>query len=261
MIFLTEVYLKEKNPERCIRLRRTLERAVGFSARAQTRRGGWGYVSAAESGDFDEGSATAVQLHALIVARNAGIPVPRTTLDRAKEYCRQSTVIAVPRPDQAQVEAGMTYSLQSPSSHPRPPITIAALAAFHLANEGDSALALQWLNYTHAELTRAELRGRPYDLTYWQFTQFYLAQVLYRLDEDGHARLRPDLAKLERDDRPTLLRWSRYRASLFNLVASSQTPDGSWQSEGGIYLGPVYTTATYLIIFQMDTGHLAFCRR
>jgi len=48
-----------------------------FTGKAQTNRGGWGYVSANDGGGFDEGSVTVTQVQALRAARDAGVPVPR----------------------------------------------------------------------------------------------------------------------------------------------------------------------------------------
>ena len=48
---------------------------VEFSAAAQTSRGGWGYVSAKDGNDFDEGSTCVTQVQGLRACRNAGIPV------------------------------------------------------------------------------------------------------------------------------------------------------------------------------------------
>ena len=39
-----------------------LTKAVEFTGKAQTNRGGWGYDSAADGGDFDEGSVTITQM-------------------------------------------------------------------------------------------------------------------------------------------------------------------------------------------------------
>src|SRR5579884_3585661 len=57
-LFLSCVVGEEEEGDRRRRLVDILERACKFSHAAQTNRGGWGYISAREGGNFDEGSVT-----------------------------------------------------------------------------------------------------------------------------------------------------------------------------------------------------------
>jgi len=59
-----------------------LTRAVQFTCKAQTSRGGWGYVSVLDGNDWDEGSVSVTQVQALRAARNAGIAIPREAIDK-----------------------------------------------------------------------------------------------------------------------------------------------------------------------------------
>ncbi|MCS7014498.1 MAG: hypothetical protein NZM42_00075 [Gemmatales bacterium] len=256
--FLSQVLGEESDPRRREQLRRALERAVEFSARAQTRLGGWGYVSAAEGQDFDEGSVTITQLQALRAARDAGIPVPKETIDKAKDYLRKSTQIVRHDPDPRKREAGVIYSLRHGGGNVRPPLTAAGIACMFSAGEYENDLAIQWLNYC--------MRNIPIDRTgrdsfgHWEYTHFYYAQVLYVLGEDRHAKLRPDLAEAERRDpsQRLLLKWSRYREVVFEYLKSRQSANGSWTGSG---VGPVFTTALHLIIMQLDKATLPIFQR
>ena len=65
MLFLSQVYgeeSEEEGNERRLDLRSVLTNAVSFSVAAQTSRGGWGYVSAKDGNDFDEGSTCITQV-------------------------------------------------------------------------------------------------------------------------------------------------------------------------------------------------------
>src|SRR5262252_8380207 len=53
MLFLASVYGEEEDGERRKKLEDVLTRAVDFCIKAQTPRGGWGYVSSADGGGFD----------------------------------------------------------------------------------------------------------------------------------------------------------------------------------------------------------------
>ena len=57
MLFLSQVLGEEEDTDRRQELIEVLQNAVTFSVSAQTKKGGWGYVSAKED-DFDEGSTT-----------------------------------------------------------------------------------------------------------------------------------------------------------------------------------------------------------
>ena len=79
------VVAQEEDGERRKKLEDVLTRGADFTAKAQTNRGGWGYVSAKDGGGFDEGSTTITQLQALRAARNAGIAVPREIIEKAQK--------------------------------------------------------------------------------------------------------------------------------------------------------------------------------
>src|SRR5205085_3729814 len=121
LLFLSCVYGEEEDADRRKRLEQILTKAVEFCGKAQTERGGWGYVSAKEGGGFDEGSVTITQLQALRAAKNAGIVVPKTIIDKAVKYLKDCTT---PR-------GGVIYSLAHggpAAGAERPPLTAAAIA-------------------------------------------------------------------------------------------------------------------------------------
>src|SRR5262249_60184142 len=82
---------EEEDAARHERLEKMLTKAVEFCGRAQTDRGGWGYKSGTDNGNFDEGSVTITQLQALRAAKNAGIIVPKSIIDKATDYLRKCT--------------------------------------------------------------------------------------------------------------------------------------------------------------------------
>lgn len=257
LMFLSQVFGEENDPRRREQLRRVLERAVEFSARAQTRLGGWGYVSALDGGGFDEGSVTVTQLQALRAARDAGIPVPKETIDKAKDYLRKSTRTVRHDSDPRKREAGVIYSLQGGGGgDPTPALTAAGIACMFSAGEYENELAIQWLNYCKRMIPLGQA-GR---FNHEEYTQFYYAQVLYVLGEDRHAKLRPDLAELEQRNpaQRVLLKWSRYREVVFETLKNRQASDGSW---GGNWVGPVFSTAVNLVILQLDKAVLPIFQR
>ncbi|MDA1231058.1 MAG: terpene cyclase/mutase family protein, partial [Planctomycetota bacterium] len=128
MLFLSQVYGEEEDEQQREEIRDVLTLAVQFCADAQTSKGGWGYVSAKEGSDFDEGSTCITQVQGLRACRNAGIPVSKEIIDRAKVYIDECT----------DSNGGVQYSIRGGGA--RPPITAAALAAMFNAGEYDPDL-------------------------------------------------------------------------------------------------------------------------
>ena len=143
MLFLSQVLGEEEDAERREELIRTLTNAVEFSGQAQTRSGGWGYVSAKDGNNFDEGSTTITQVQGLRGCRNAGIAVPAEVIERAKQY-----IYSCKNPD-----GGISYSSTNRGSS-RPAITAAALAALYNAGDYDSEHVPMMLEYCKKNLYR-----------------------------------------------------------------------------------------------------------
>src|SRR5260370_3729885 len=95
LLFLATVYGEEEDNDRRRKLEDILTRAVDFSGKAQSSRGGWYYTSAADGHDADEGSVTITQVQALRAAKNAGIVVPKSVIDKSQKYLENSTTDAV----------------------------------------------------------------------------------------------------------------------------------------------------------------------
>jgi hypothetical protein len=264
-LFLAQVYGEETDERRRKELETVLTGAVDFIGKAQTSLGGWGYVSVADSrsqglDDFDEGSVTITQLQALRACKNAGIVVPKEVIDKAKDYLKKSTVVISKDPAHPErEEAGVIYSLRRADNRIRGPLTAAGIACMFSAGEYKHDLAVKWLNYCQRHIP-VNKEGR--DTFHWEYTHFYYAQVLYTLGDDRHAQLRPDLAEEEKKGKPALLKWSRYRDVIFDYLASTQQPDGSWnRTDQAFNVGPVYTTALHLLIMQLDKGNLPIFQR
>jgi len=224
MLFLSQLLGEEEDERRRDELVAVLTRAVEFSGRAQTKDGGWGYVSAKDGNDFDEGSTTITQVQGLRGCRNAGIPVPREIIDKAIAYIHRCTL----------PEGGVQYS--SKGGGGRPAITAAAIACLFNAGEYDDTHVPRMLAYASKQLGNISNNS----FGHWHYAHFYYAQVMYR--EGGEE-------------------WDRYRAQVEKrlLSESQQDRDGVFWPQG--YIGNVYTTATNLTILQLDKACLPIYQR
>jgi hypothetical protein len=237
LLFLATVYGQDEDGDRRRQLEKVLTKAVEFTVKAQTSRGGWGYVSASHGGNFDESASTIVQLQSLRAARNAGIAVPKKVIDI--DYLRKATTPG----------GSFMYSLSQPDQGERPALTAAALACMFTAGEYDSDLARKWIKLCQQTIPIGQLDRR---IGHDEFTHYYYAQALYILGDGGYEKLFPGSKPAEQ------LTWSKYREAMFDALLARQSAEGSW---GGSPIGPVYATACYLTILQLDNGALEIYQR
>src|SRR5437764_9511875 len=164
MLIVSQVLGEEEDEARRQQLIQVLTKAVEFCGRAQTDAGGWGYVSAKDGSDFDEGSTTITQVQGLRGCRNAGIAVPKEIIDKAVAYIRKCTL-----PD-----GGVQYS--SKGGGGRPAISAAAIACLFNAGDYDDKFVPKMLSY--AEKNLANISNQSFG--HWHYAHYYYSQVMYR---------------------------------------------------------------------------------
>jgi hypothetical protein len=233
MLFLAQCYGVDLNPEFSQRLGAVLHKAVTLTARAQSdlgpqenHAGGWIYTPDQKA---DEGSVTVTQLQALRACRNAGIKVPRSTIERAVAYLKFCQ----------QPDGGICYSARSRGAS-RPPISAAAIACFYAAGVydrqtgggGEEAKMVERL----VEYCKRNVNVSRGDGHYF-YMHFYMAQGMYQ-------RGGPD--------------WQGYFPQMRDRLISTQNPDGSWMGDG---VGTTYGTAIATIILQLPYGYLPVYQR
>ena len=237
MLFLSCVVGEEEEGERRKRLVDILERAAKFSHEAQTNRGGWGYISAKDGNNFDEGSVTVTQVQALRAARNAGIVVPKKAIEMAQKYLHDSTGS----------DNGVIYSLAGGGGGSgRPALTAAAIACGFSTGDYNSPDVKKWFKYCQTNV------GGIGRFHHDEYTNDYYAHAVYSLGENGWGKLFPDSRESEQ------LKWSTYRKGLFDQLVRSQGADGSWT---GSHVGPVFATACYVSVMQLDNATLPIYQR
>ena len=223
MLFLSQVLGEEEDADRREELVRTLTKAVEFSGQAQTQSGGWGYVSAKDGNNFDEGSTTITQVQGLRGCRNAGVSVPAEVIDKAKKY-----IYGCKNPD-----GGISYSSTNRGSS-RQAITAAALAALFDAGAYDSEHVPAMLEYCKKNLYRIGDTVRSFG--HWHYTYLYYSQVVYRQGREL---------------------WDPFRDKLYDRIVGEQKSEGVWVGN----IAPIYVTACNLIILQLDKAYLPIYQR
>jgi len=224
-LLLAGVCIAENDRARQKKLIDVLTTAVKYIASARSTQGGWYHTSKVEGHDFDAISATVIQIQALQAAENAGVPVPHGTINDAQEYLKMAL-------------GKYEEKAKARQKGSRPTDTAAALAGcisqssmivngIRLEGQLKDELAKNWLKYCQAEIPvgRAIKFGRD------ELTHYYYAQAMFNLGNDT---------------------WTGYRTATFDYLQSGQNKDGSWPAGDDIGVGPVYATALWCIILQLD---------
>lgn len=216
-LFLGEVYGMTLGGEDTDLARRThdaLVKACRLIERTQNGEGGWRYNPVPFDADV---SVTICQIMALRSARNAGIEVPKATIDRAVEYVRKCQ-----NPD-----GGFMYQLPSGmSAWPRSAAGVASLyyAGIYSDQAIDKGVSYLARNASPDSPTRSESH-------YW-YGMYYTAQTMYLAGGDAWARW-----------------WPQARGEILDRRASS----GLWPD---MAIGPAYGTSMALIVLQMPKRYL-----
>jgi hypothetical protein len=240
-LFLACLVGEEDNERRRKDLVKALERSARYSHDAQTSRGGWGYVSARDGGNFDEGSVTITQVQALRACRNAGIIVPADSIKKAIDFLKEST-----HPDG---QVGYRPGQRAIT----PALTAAGICCGFSAGEYDNPLVKKWFAYCQKAILVTGDRRMGHD----EYTHYFYAQAVYVLGDDRWGKMFPDSPKRD------WVTWTNYRKALFDALKSNQSEDGSWGATNWTAqsIGSMYATAVYLAILQLDKAVLPIYQR
>ena len=215
-LFLGEVYGMTKgggDTALSTRVHDALVRACRLIVNTQNEEGGWRYNPVPQDADI---SVTICQIMALRSARNAGIDIPRATVDRAVEYVRQCQ-----NPD-----GGFRYQAnRGGSAWPRSAAGIASLYYAGIYEGEDIHKALDYLVRTALPGVKTPARSHYY------YGHYYAAQAMFLAGGDY---------------------WAMWWPAIRDELITSQEETGTWT---GNYGGP-YSTAMALIILQMPKRYL-----
>jgi hypothetical protein len=220
-LFLAGAYVDAADDAQRKKLAGILGQAVNYIVKAQSTQGGWYRTSKAEGHDFDEILATALQMQALQAAENVGIPIPAGALNDGKQYLMRALRMPEEKSDPARKRSRQMETAAASIS-----VYNDDLSAF-IDRSGKNAQREEWFKVCRTEIPvgPALAFGRD-DLTHYWF-----AQVMF--DRGGDA-------------------WSDYRTAMFDHLRSRQNKDGSWPTSDGIGVGPVYATALWCVVLQLD---------
>jgi hypothetical protein len=215
-MFLAEVYGMSPRDE----VRDVLKRAVELIVDTQNEQGGWRYTPETHDADI---SVTVCQAMALRAARNAGISVPKETIDRLVQYIERSQ-----NPD-----GGFRYRLlEAPES--KFPRSAAALVALYTSGVNEGPVIERGLDYVMQYVPGG--RGSR-NQEYYAYGQYYAVQATW------HAGGKY---------------WDVWYPAARDELVQLQLTEGNWSDP---WIGNEYATAMALIVLQLPNNLLPIFER
>jgi hypothetical protein len=201
-------------------LRDALGLAVELIIGAQNTEGGWRYQPQPRDADV---SVTVCQVMALRAARNAGITVPRETIDQAIAYiqgCQNE-------------DGGFRYTLTEAYQPSRFARSAAGVVAFYNAGIYDSPELQRGLDYLEQFRPGAETAEQG---GFYFYAQYYSAQAMWHAGGE---------------------RWQQWYPAVRDELLSRQRADGSWTDA----ICAEYGTAMACIVLQVPNNYLPILQR
>ena len=217
-----------------------LQKAVDFIVKSQNAEGGWRYEPYSAESDM---SIVVCQVIALRAARNIGIRVPKSTVDRAARYVVDSAVTkGAGGPGFGfnfnDVEVGTFHYQKEVYSRSSFPLTAAGVTALYgLGIYSDELIrkGLDYLARNLSEFNRTHAKSGHY---FFWYGHYYGVQAMYTAGSPY---------------------WEPYFEELRTALLSNQKPDGSWPNETGP--GPALGTAMAVLMLEIPYRFLPIFQR
>ena len=199
-------------------VREKLTKAVSLIVSTQNADGGWRYQPKRFDADI---SVTICQVMALRAARNAGIHVPRETIDHCIEYVRKSQ----------NADGGFMYMIQGgQSAFPR---SAAGVVALYSAGIYDDPAITKGLEFLEGNLPRGTEFNRE---SHYFYGHYYAVQAMWHAGGEH---------------------WAKWYPAIRDALIARQGEDGGWADS----IGKEYGAAMACIILQMPNNYLPILQR
>lgn len=216
-LFLAEVYGMTQRPD----IREKLKLAVNLIVNCQNKEGGWRYFPVRHDADI---SVTVCQIMALRAARNAGLFVPKNTVELCTKYVKSCQ----------NADGGFMYQkLVNPES--RWPRTAAGLVALYSAGIYEGREIEQGLKYLNNHVPRGELPRSEH--VFYFYGHYYAAQAMWHAGGQN---------------------WRQWYPAIRDELLGRQTREGYWTDST---VNNEYGTAMACIVLQMPNNFLPIFQR
>ncbi len=228
-LFLAEVCGTFPSADRQGKVRDMLEKAVAVTVKSQNRDGGWRYSPQPADADV---SVTVAQLMALRAAKNAGVYVDKSVVDKTVEYIKGCRL----------ADGGYSYQKAQPGTGSLFPRSAAAVVGLFSAGVYDGHPDYKkyvegGLKYLMRFLPGQRL-GNIADLRdnhYW-YGQYYAALAMWTAG------------------RPY---WTDWFPAVRGDLLAKRTPTGGWDDPNGT----AYATAMACVILQLPNNYLPIMQK
>ncbi|MCA8954457.1 MAG: terpene cyclase/mutase family protein, partial [Planctomycetes bacterium] len=234
-LLLAEVYGMTRRRD----VRDALQRAITVIVDSQNAEGGWRYQLFARESDM---SITVCQVMALRSARNVGITVPRSTITRAENYVKQSSVHGGSRRRPRHyggLEGGGAFRYQlRGNSRATFPLTAAGVTTLYAAGNYESRLIEPALEYLRSQLGHFNNQYGREGHYFFYYGHYYAVQAFFTAG-GSH--------------------WRSYFTTMRRELLRNQRADGSWPCSCGP--GTAFSTAVATLILQIPYQYLPIFQR
>lgn len=237
-LFLAEVYGQTHRQD----IRGKLQLCVDFIVNSQNAEGGWRYEPYAVTSDM---SIVVCQVMALRAARNIGIRVPKSVIDRAAKYVVDSAVTEqslqrFPGANYYRNEIGSFHYQKHDGSRSSFPLTAAGVTAMFGAGVYSNHSIDQGIRYLQSNLAQFNFeRGRQAGGHYFfWYGHYYGVQAMYTAGAD---------------------KWESYFTTVRDELLRMQTTSGSWPNSVGP--GETFGTAMAVLILEIPYRFLPIFQR
>ena len=228
-------------------VRDALNRAITVIVDSQNSEGGWRYQLFARESDM---SITVCQVMALRSARNVGVTVPRSTIERAENYVKASAG-GNGRGSSRRSRFGYSYGgyvnsggafryQKRGNSRSTFSLTAAGVTTLFAAGNYESSLIPPALEYLDGQLRMFNAQNGPNagGHYFYYYGHYYAVQAFF-VAGDPH--------------------WSKYFREVKKDLLGSQQADGRWLCEIGP--GDVFGTAIATLVMQIPYQYLPIFQR
>lgn len=204
-------------------IREKLSKAAKLIVNTQNEQGGWRYAPQREP--VADTSVSSSQAMALRAARNAGIFVPKETIDRAIRFFKEAQ-----NPD-----GGFKYML--PEGESLFPRSAASMASLYSLGIYDGPEITKGLSYVMQFKPKPGVAHAERDNTWFYYGHYYAALVMWQAGGK---------------------RWAEWYPAIRDELISRQQPDGSWVDPS---VSPEFATSAALLVLQMPNNLLPIFQR
>ena len=228
-LFLSEVAGMVPDRAKQERLRATLERAIGLTRRAQNNEGGWRYSP--EPVQPADVSVTVAQLMALRAAKNAGVTVPKSVIDKCVRYIKDCQL----------ADGGFCYFRNQPGVGSLFARSAAAIVGLFSAGVYTGVEIDRGLRYLMRYLPGR--RGIDSRVEHYYYAHYYAGLAMWTAGGNYWAEWFP--------------------AAREELLSKARASGGVWddQNEPGHGRGRAYATAMACIVLQLPNNYLPIMQK